>query len=660
MARRKRTGFAAPKSRRRPTRRARRVLLTGPAALSAEVGGWGRKDGALGIKEFLKRAEGEALTVADRNRIIEQALLLLQDFYVHLPLKRAMHACDPVQRLRLLRQRHPNIDDRRFHESMTEIFASVRDLHTNYLLPRPFNDKVALLPFMLEECYEPAVAPGARPVFLVTKVLPGIGDPDFAPGVRVTHWNGVPIDRVVDVSASREPGSNEAARHARGIERLTMRALRISAVPDEEWVVVSYRKGDAAKEVRLAWQVVTPGDDEDGDATVALGAQLQGVDLQRQIVSRVRKTLFAPKEMERERAVRAARGRRKAVALAGDSGSLFPQALSFSTADGGKYGYIRIWTFAVPDEMAFANEFARICGLLPQEGLIIDVRGNGGGYIRAGEMLLQLLTPRRVEPERFHFINSSRTLDLCERVQDLTPWAGSIRQAVETGAVYSQGFPLTDPDEANSLGQAYVGPVVLITDALCYSTTDIFVAGFRDHGIGAILGVDGNTGAGGANVWTDELLRQMWNEPSGPLRPMPKGSGLRIAIRQSTRVGSSVGLPLEDLGVAPDPPVHRMTPDDVLSGNRDLLATAAKALDLAPRRRLDVTAGLAKGGIKVTVKTFNVDRVDIFSDGRAEASVDVQDGASAHVLRARAGTTQLEIRGYQAGMIVAARRIVVK
>ena len=39
----------------------------------------------------------------------------------------------------------------------------------------------------------------------------------------------------------------------------------------------------------------------------------------------------------------------------------------------------------------------------------------------------------------------------------------------------------------NLVGQRYFGPVVLITDARCYSATDIFAAGFADHEIGPIL-----------------------------------------------------------------------------------------------------------------------------------------------------------------------------
>jgi C-terminal processing protease CtpA/Prc len=68
---------------------------------------------------------------------------------------------------------------------------------------------------------------------------------------------------------------------------------------------------------------------------------------------------------------------------------------------------------------------------------------------------------------------------------------------VETGAEYSQGLTLLPAARYNDIGQKYQGPVVLVTDALCYSTTDIFAAGFQDNQIGKVLGVDESTGAGG-------------------------------------------------------------------------------------------------------------------------------------------------------------------
>src|SRR6266576_2488082 len=58
------------------------------------------------LSKFLKTIDQKyKLSKRDRLRIVQQALLLLEMNYVHLPLKRAMHAIDPIQRLRLLKFR---------------------------------------------------------------------------------------------------------------------------------------------------------------------------------------------------------------------------------------------------------------------------------------------------------------------------------------------------------------------------------------------------------------------------------------------------------------------------------------------------------------------------------------------------------------------------
>ena len=59
--------------------------------------------GAQSLAEFLSTAG--TLTIEDRKLIVDQALLLLEENYAHLPLKMAMHAVNPVQRLRVLRTR---------------------------------------------------------------------------------------------------------------------------------------------------------------------------------------------------------------------------------------------------------------------------------------------------------------------------------------------------------------------------------------------------------------------------------------------------------------------------------------------------------------------------------------------------------------------------
>jgi hypothetical protein len=274
--------------------------------------------------------------------------------------------------------------------------------------------------------------------------------------------------------------------------------------------------------------------------------------------------------------------------------------------------------------------------------------------ITAGERLLQVLTPRPIEPERLQFINTPLTLQLASSQDFLADWRDSIAQAVETGATFSLGFPIDPVEEYNRIGQRYQGPVVLITDALCYSTTDIFAAGFQDHAIGPILGTSGNTGAGGANVWTHSLLRQLMPGAGSPFAELPAGASFRVSIRRTTRVGDRSGVPVEDLGIVPDD-VHRMTRDDLLESNRDLHDRAGAILAALPAYTL---AAAPQPSGDVTVTTMGLSRLDVYVGGRPMRSLDVTDGETNVDLLGAPGSRPLELRGYDGDALAAATRAV--
>jgi hypothetical protein len=622
------------------------------------------------LADFLRDAGG--LTLEERRLLVEQALVLLEQNYVHLPLKVAMHAVNPLQRLRLLRvhleRQTPDTMDPewRFHAELSRIFHSVRDLHTNYLLPGPFAGKIAYLPFQVEEYFDDS---GSH--YVVSRLATGFSAPGFGPGAVVTHWSGMPIDRAVDLNAARFAGSNPAASHARGVETLTIRPLLRHLPPDEEWVLVGYVGTDGqARELRQPWLVVDdlPAFAGPGDAADAF----LGLDLELDQTSRAKTLLFAPQVVGQIQADQppvlttspAAAGQEVPTGMPG----LF-RARNVATS-AGEFGHLRIFSFnlrtlgVTPDE--FVAEFIRLIGLLPQNGLILDVRGNGGGHIWASESSLQTLTPRRVVPEPAQFINTPLNLRICRHhgAEDdpfqLRPWIRSMDQATETGATFSAAFAITPEDRANATGQQYYGPVVLITDARCYSATDIFAAGFQDHGIGPILGVDDNTGAGGANVWDHQLLSGLLQDPpdpDSPYKPLPNGANLRVAIRRTVRVGALAGTPLEDLGVQPTQR-HLLTRRDVLEGNLDLLDRAGKLLAALPVRRLEVHADMgADGTLTLELKVDNLDRADVYVDDRPRGSVNVTNGSATVVVTGVAGARSARVEGFSEGDLVAARRI---
>jgi Peptidase family S41 len=512
--------------------------------------------GSLSLADFL--ASVTPISIEARYRLVGEARRLLEGAYVHLRLKQAMHAVDPVQRLRLLERRLPSMTDRQFHAELRDTFRSLRDLHTGYQLPDPYRGHVATLGFLVERYHA-----GRRdePRYLVTRVHSTLARGGFGPGAEISSWNGIPIEDLVRLNAERESGSNADAQLARGLESLTLRPLRSTLPPDEHWASIEFQAGSRVREIRIPWRVVPAGTTPAGAAQdpVATTAAFHGIDAGNEATRQVKRALFAD-----------------AKARAAESLTL-RNVLRVDTVSvrRGQLGYVRIYSFNVGSARQFVRAFARVLAALPETGLIVDIRGNPGGHIPAAEGVLQLLTREPIEPVRFSLTTTPFILALCDSHPSFRPWVESVESAVETGEDYSQGFPLSAPAELVRGLRRYRGPAVLVTDPLCYSAADIFAAGFQDNGVGAVLGTAGFTGAGGANVWAHDLLR-LWLPDE--VQQLPEGTGFRVALRRATRVGPTrAGVPLEDLGVRADE-VHLPTRRDVTERNQDLLAAAARLL----------------------------------------------------------------------------------
>jgi len=609
-------------------------------------------------------------------------MVVIGENYVHLPLKRAMHAVDPLQRLRLLKYRlneategelSPEIE---FHNELSHIFNSLRDLHTGYRLPYPFEGKVAWLPLLIEEITE-----NGMQKHIVSRLIADAGPATFQPGVTVTHWNGTPVKQVIHNNAEQHAGSNSAARWARGLNTLTIRPLGRGLPPQEEWVTLRYIDNNGTiQEWTQEWYIFEPVSSANRLAFASLTreATAVGLDDLTDDVQHSKKILFAPDVHAAEMTKSTATTATSRVLTKGSNEvqTALPGVLSAKTVErnGKSYGHIRIFTFNVNDANAFVDEFIRLAEHLPDNGLIIDVRGNGGGLIYAAEQLLQVLTPQPIEPERAQFINSPLNLALCSNHQRssrypglvLEPWIPSMKKSVQTGSTFSLAYPITPEHTCNAIGQRYFGPVVLIVDPLCYSATDIFAAGFRDHHIGPIVGTGMNTGAGGANVWSHALLTQLMipdqsTETHSPYKPLPHGADIRVAIRRMIRVGENEGDIIEDLGVVPDT-LHQMTRNDVLLGNTDLITTAINQIADAKRHTIDITIKERDNALPLLeLTTSNVDRIDATIGSVQLRSIYPAKGQNQIDLQQELGDSDdknalLELKGYSANRLVVRRR----
>jgi hypothetical protein len=493
-----------------------------------------------------------------------------------------------------------------------------------YLLPEPYRDCTAYLPFIIEQDF------GRGERFVVTRTATGDeatavsedGRPArFERGVEVLAWNGVPILRAIQINGESQAGSNPDARFARGLDNLTIRPLNSTLPPDEVWVDVLFRAKNGVIACHRAWWLVYKTSDT-AESAEPHGRKRAALDVKRTRILEVKKQLYP---------------RDDSATLGSIKDVLYAVR---KTVKGRTVGYIRLFSFDVPDGRRFLRTFSNLITKegFPQDGLILDVRGNPGGNIRAAESLLQLFTPRRIAPALFEFLNTPLNFEICKAAPDdwdLQRWLPSIGESVLTGATYSAGFPLTLEPRCNGVGQVYYGPVVLITDALSYSATDIFAAGFQDNDIGVVLGTGGNTGAGGANFWSlDDLQRAMRKHPASPFKTLPKGADLIVAMRRSIRVGPRAGSPLEEFGVSPNV-MHPMTRRDLLDDNVDLLHCAARLIRQLPSYRLSVTPVRgAKDGVTVSATSMvpastrnrRIARVDLYVNGRPVQSLDARNG----------------------------------
>jgi hypothetical protein len=638
----------------------------------------------------LPAADTTAVPEGDQLTVVDTFLTIIEGLYAHLPLKRARYGIDPVQRLRLLRDRvrgsrdtdggggdppggdaaagaYPMTPDD-FHAEMSSIVTELRDAHTRYSSSLGGRaGLVAVLPFLAE-----AHGPPRAAQYIASKVGPPdlIGDDGFEQGVELRSWSGVPFDRAVARWADSETGGGPDARRARALQSLTFRSLEYGPPPEEDWVIIGYRRAgqDEDREVRLPWRVVTPQVAETAvgrfgtspDTALALA-----YDPAAEAVRRARQLMFNPDVW---RATTAGVAPEDSLTPTQAAQALPPGSIASELSDvlharrvptaDGEFGYLRIFSFSVNDDEAFLQEVARLLDELPQRGLIVDVRSNPGGLVWAAERILQLFTPHEIEPCRFSWLATDLSRALVANApggSGLGKWQSSLEQAVSTGEPYSQALPLTDSARCNDLGQRYSGPVLCVADANTYSSGDIFTAGFVDNGIGDLWTVGMATGAGGANVWGISDVRNALagagrDAPQVPR--LPTGVTFTVAVRRITRVRDAAGLPVEDLGV-PGHTRYLMTRRDLLEDNQDLVEACCARLAAQPCTELTWRVDRRW----VVIESEGLDILDLTADGHPWTSV--KPGPRPLRRRIPDGARHLEIIGWTGGNVVQRRRLTV-
>jgi hypothetical protein len=443
--------------------------------------------------------------------VIARARTLFRDLCVHLP-DRLEAGIDPVAALDALADSLPGRAVE-LHDRLLAVYAAFGDRHTSCSLPAPLLTALAYLPFTVGEYYE-----DDQPRIAVVESTIA----ELRPGDVIVAWNGEPMEALLSRHGERQLGANPAARRAKALQTLTRRPLSFLAPPAGEHVTLDCASGRAAT---LAWRVVD--------------------------LTRVGQRSATP-------GLASARDR---------GGHRDPHRVTLSS---GEYGYLRISSFQrQPGELvAEVGELARS---MPESGCIIDVRGCEDGVISAGETLLQLFTDRPLRPLSFEFRITDRILALARGARALAAWREPIEEAARAGQRHSRSRPLT---RVQDVSRAYRGPVVVLVDALTFSTAEMFAAGVQDHDIGPVIGLAPCTGGGGASAWSDTLIYKLsCDEALAPRAGHPR---FRVAVQRCRR--GERGPLLEGQGVHADV-LHRATRADVFAVDRDLFELAGRVLE---------------------------------------------------------------------------------
>lgn len=629
--------------------------------------------GVIPASDFLAKAAATEFTRAQRQTVIAQTRLIFDHLYPHMYYKLSrFQLASPIEILEERVEQH--LDEQtalEFHQAMIEVFSFVHDAHTLYGAPPPFRNSIAFLPFQMRFF-------GDGPVhrFFVTAVMnveenkEGFGHDFFGPGAEILSWGGLPIFDYVRAVSQTLPGGNFDAQFNRGAQACAIRPLVSCQLPFpreiNEGALITYRPfgGGDVRAIRLPWGVAT----SNGPASLP-GAAFSESALTREMTYwdrclHSRGALWAEKTLNQndDRQVSKVPEMFQFQFTGGPNPNTPIRIEHLATPErpDARFGYLRIRHFGDGSALAQGNdailtEFARILSLMDEEapdGLVLDLRGNSGGDVPLAEHMLQMLTPVKIQPLRFHLANTPAMLQTLRTVQTLASQPTGLDRLVKITAAKSElepwfddghgqpfpeamepitsGHTLTRAESIHTLDQVYQGPVVLLVDSFTYSAGDMFTAGFQDHGIGPVIGIDNSTGGGGANVWQhSDLLNNLGPEPSVPVERLPDGVTIRLAIRRCTRRSRSEGKHIEDVGVTVDVLYEPRSADEVVKGYPGLLQRACCELVKAPVWRVNAANAAVQpdGSVTFELRTKGVDGLRFYLDGKLVHEGTITPGA---------------------------------
>jgi hypothetical protein len=587
------------------------------ASLTSGVVGFGQDLDMRPLKVARSDLKLKPYTAAEKKLLAEQALLFIENLYVHreLKIKDFGIGIDPVPALKALVAQAESIPDEELHSRLQQIFLNLRDNHTNYSAPLPLACSYVISPLMFTDATE-----NGKEVILFDRVVRLFqkipGDHTKAKKLdQLVSVDGIAIDKYMEKVRADGAGANKDAGTVFGLMTMAIRNLASLPIPEKDTIKYTL-KGEDGKTYDIEspyYAIVNESSCVESAKKEADGVRIgETKDMEHPTVRLYRK--YVAPEMPRK--------------FDDDPLEEIAKFIDIDTP-AGKLTVVQLFTF-MPEQASVESLIHRMRTELikrqdASNGLIVDVRNNGGGAIKLSEEMLQLFTPSAIQPTEVRLLPNKLNLNmfLKSNGEQENAWTSDIRKGIASHTPYTTPRVLTTPHEANRSGQVWFKPVVVLTNGSCYSACDLFAAGMQDHGAATIIGTHAATGAGGANVMEYRSFRAVFGENviDNPFKKLPGGQSMRVSWRQTVRVGKHAGELIEDAGIKPDI-VVRSTKADLARGESfAVMKKIHETIDeMRPRflakTRLASSARMANGATaKWTEAVSGVDTVEVHLDG---------------------------------------------
>ncbi|KAH6583295.1 hypothetical protein BASA61_008077 [Batrachochytrium salamandrivorans] len=465
---------------------------------------------------------------------------------------------DPFPNIKSLRKNIDTISDNDLQLGLTDTFIKIRDLHTLWITGPPYRCFFATTGIAFG-FIEGSADIAKKPTVVVTditkipKILALFGK-DYSKiqlGDELHTVDGLSfVDWFKKNQFKSGAGANDFGGQRRALRYLTTVRGLVNRLPTEDFVTFQFKSRTHYKRVYTVKQ----------SGSTELQCQLRALKEQKHPSAQNSDSMDAA-------------AIQKLIFPDADSASLVmkPTAVtsvfwSIYQPKGKNMGVITLSDFQPKDPSTRAEAIERgvmiIRNLLTNEmkdtrSVIFELRGNPGGYIAFATFLPQLFKPDFI-PYGARYLMNNVTHNTFVVDRDPTDSWAKVWGETKPGSRYTNIALFDSFESSNTVGQAYLRPMGVFNDGMCYSACDMFSGNIQGHRAGTIFGEEGQTGAGGANVLALDNYLSVFNQYD--FKPFPyteelidesEGetfyNNLSVGIRQSVRNGLYDGQLIEDM-----------------------------------------------------------------------------------------------------------------